>query len=391
MIEATLGSRALFPDLESAIYLNHAAISPLSTPVRHAITATVDRIAAKGMAHYHETLELRETLRARVAGFLGTETRSVAFTGNTSQGITAIALGIPWAPGDRVLLFRGEFPANVTPWLEAARLFDLEPVWLDAHDALADEARFLEEVEAALKRGVRLVAVSAVQFQTGHAMPIAAMSALCRRHGAELFVDAIQAIGVMPFDITALGIDYMAAGCHKWMMGLEGSGLVTISPERLETFEPRQASWLSHEQCLTFLFEGAGHLRYDRPMKKEALLLEGGMQSAVHNAALSAALDALESLGPDAIYAHVNAWHDALEPHLIRRGLRSARASRPEGRSGTLSARLPPGAVPSEVLSVLERLGIAATCPDGYLRFAPHWPNALGEVEAVAEALEEAL
>jgi selenocysteine lyase/cysteine desulfurase len=391
MTAAILGSRALFPDLEPAIYLNHAAISPLSTPVRQAITATVDRIASKGMAHYHETLELREALRARVAGFLGTEPRSVAFTGNTSQGITAIALGIPWTAGDKVLLFRGEFPANVTPWLEAARLFDLEPLWLDAHEALADEARFLEELEVTLRRGVRLVAVSAVQFQTGHAMPIATMGELCHRHGAELFVDAIQAIGVMPFDLSALGIDYMAAGCHKWMMGLEGSGLVTIAPERLEAFEPRQAGWLSHEECLTFLFEGPGHLRYDRPIKKEALLLEGGMQSAVHNAALDAALDALEGIGPEAIHGHVIAWQDALEPHLAPLGLESVRASRPEGRSGSLSALLPHGAVISEVLATLQNHGVAATCPDGYLRFAPHWPNALSEVETLVEALRAAL
>ena len=57
MTEFALGSRAPFPDLEAAVYLNHAAISPLSQPVREAIRSTIDRIAAKGMAHYHETME----------------------------------------------------------------------------------------------------------------------------------------------------------------------------------------------------------------------------------------------------------------------------------------------------------------------------------------------
>ena len=63
-------------------------------------------------------------------------------------------------------------------------------------------------------RGVRLRAVSAVQFQTGYAMPIRDLGALCRRHGCELFVDGIQAVGVMPFDCTDLGVDYLAVGCH---------------------------------------------------------------------------------------------------------------------------------------------------------------------------------
>jgi cysteine desulfurase / selenocysteine lyase len=391
MSEPVFGSRALFPELEASIYLNHAAISPLSTPVREAIRSTVDRIAAKGMAHYHETLEIRAALRARVAGFLGTEATSVAFTSNTSQGMTAVAMSLPWKSGDRVLLFEGEFPANVTPWLEAARLFELEPVWLSAHTALHDEGKLLEQIEDELRRGVRLVAISAVQFQTGYAMPLEAIGELCRRHGSELFVDAIQALGVMPLDVTALGIDYLAAGCHKWMMGLEGSGLLTIAPERLASFEPRLASWLSHEEGLRFLFDGSGHLRYDRPFIQEAQMLEGGMQSMVHNAALDAALDALEGLGVEAIYAHVNQWHDALEPHLAGLGLESVRASQGSGRSGTLSCRLPQSVVIADLLETLSASGVAVSSPDGYLRFAPHWPNHLDEVPKVVEALESAL
>lgn len=391
MSDPTFGSRAFFPDLDAAIYLNHAAISPLPTPVREAMRTTADRIAAKGMAHYHETLELRAALRERVGRFLGSPATSVAFTGNTSQGITAVAMSLPWKTGDRVLLFEGEFPANITPWLEAARLFDLEPVWLSAHTALHDEARLLEQIEDELRRGVRLVALSAVQFQTGYAMPLGAIGELCRRHGAELFVDAIQALGVMPLDVTGLGIDYLAAGCHKWMMGLEGSGLLTISPERLGSFEPRLASWLSHEEGLRFLFDGPGHLRYDRPYIREALVLEGGMQSTVHNAALDAALEILESLGPKAIYDHVNRWHDALEPHLAPLGLESVRASASGGRSGTLSCRPPQGVVIADLLGSLSASGVAVSGPDGYLRFAPHWPNHIDEVPRVVEALESAL
>lgn len=391
MTAFALGSRAPFPDLEAAIYLNHAAISPLSQPVREAIRSTIDRIAAKGMAHYHETMELRVALRERVARFLGSEPSSVAFTGNTSQGITAVAMSLSWRRGERVLLFQGEFPANITPWLEAARLFDLEPVWLSAHQAMDDEALFLSQVEDELRRGVRLVAISAVQFQTGYAMPIAALAQLCKRHGAELFVDAIQAVGVMPLDVTALGIDYLAAGCHKWIMGLEGSGLLTIAPERLQSFEPRLASWLSHEDGLRFLFEGSGHLRYDRPFIQEALVLEGGMQSMVHNAALDAALDPLESLGVAAIFDHVNRWNDALEPRLAALGLESVRAQHRSGRSGTLSCRLPPGVPIAELVQSLDSSGVAVSSPDGFLRFAPHWPNALDEVPRVVEALESAL
>jgi selenocysteine lyase/cysteine desulfurase len=115
------------------------------------------------------------------------------------------------------------------------------------------------------------------------------------------------------------------------------------------------------------------------------------MQSMVHNAALDAALDALEGLGVESIYDHVNQWHDALEPHLAPLGLESVRASDASGRSGTLSCRLPQRVVIAELLESLSASGVAVSSPDGYLRFAPHWPNHLDEVPKVVDALRLAL
>jgi selenocysteine lyase/cysteine desulfurase len=85
-----------------------------------------------------------------------------------------------------------------------------------ARRATKDPDRVLGPLEDQLKRGLRLVAVSAVQFQTGLCMPLVEMAALCRKYGAEIAVDAIQAAGVVPFAIDALGLDYVAGGAHKW-------------------------------------------------------------------------------------------------------------------------------------------------------------------------------
>src|SRR5262245_1296445 len=93
--------------------------------------------------------------------------------------------------------------------------------------------RGLEALEGELLRGaVRLVAVSAVQFQSGLRMPLQAMSRMCHVHGAELFVDGVQACGVVPVDVRAEGIDYLACGSHKWLMGLEGAGFLYVAPGR---------------------------------------------------------------------------------------------------------------------------------------------------------------
>src|SRR5262249_23746453 len=164
-------------------------------------------------------------------------------------------------------LFEGEFPANVTPWQRAAELFGLSIAWIPLSAFAASEEEGLALLTRELERGVRLVAVSAGEFQTGLRMPVEAMAALCHAAGAEIFVDAVQCCGAVPLDAGAAGIDYLASGSHKWLMGLEGAGFLYVSPDRVDALRPNVAGWLSHEDPLDFLFRGPGLLRYDRPIK----------------------------------------------------------------------------------------------------------------------------
>jgi selenocysteine lyase/cysteine desulfurase len=388
---AALGSRKLFPDLEGVAYFNHAAVSPPSLPVRAAAAAALDDYARLGAAAFPKYRDQRDALRADLARLIGANASDIALTSNTSHGVLAIALGFPWRHGDRVVLFRGEFPANVTPWQRAAELIGLEIVMLDIADFAPDIGRGLAALEATLRKGARLVAVSAVQFQSGLRMPLREMAALCHEHGAELFVDAIQAIGALPFDAPALGADYVAAGSHKWLMGIEGAGMLWIHPRRIGALRPVLASWLSHTEPVRFLFEGEGLLRYDRPIRARADFLEMGVMGSVNFAALHAAVRILLQLGPDAICAHVSGILDRLEHGLLELGFTSLRARAPERRSGILGVRPPEGA---ELVTLWRRLserGVHCALPDGVLRFAPHWPNDLDQADAVLAIVREAL
>ncbi|MGA8890762.1 MAG: aminotransferase class V-fold PLP-dependent enzyme, partial [Anaeromyxobacteraceae bacterium] len=121
-----LGDRSLFPLLEPAAYLNHAGVSPPSDPVRRAVAEVVDDYARRGGGAVPAGLERRESTRAAVARLVGGEAADVALTTSTTTGIQAVALDFPWRRGDRVVLLDGEFPANVTPWQQAAAAFGLE-------------------------------------------------------------------------------------------------------------------------------------------------------------------------------------------------------------------------------------------------------------------------
>lgn len=379
-----LGDRSLFPDLEAVAYLNHAAISPLSLPVRQAIHAVADDLGRRGSDAFLTWHAERQRLRHLLARLLHASADDLALVANTTRGVSDIALCLPWRPGDRVLLFRDEFPAVVTPWQRVAELFQLELEFLPAHDRL-------HHLHAALRRPARLVALSAVQFQTGARAPLTELAALCNEHGAELFVDAIQALGVCPLDVTATGVDYLSAGSHKWMMGSDGIACLYVRPDRVAALQPRVAGWLSHEDGLGFLFAGAGHLRADRPIRQRIDFVEGGAPNTLGAAALAASLDLILGLGVPAIHTHVQTYLDELEAGLRELHFTSLRSAIPGERSGILAV-LPPH--PIDLIALHHRIGdrgVVCSTPDGKLRFAPHWPNACAEIPGVLAAIDAAL
>lgn len=387
---ARLGDRTLFPRLKAKAYLNHGAISPPSLAVQAAMVAASDRFASDGVGAFQHFMEAREVLRNELAALIGAGPDEIAFVPNTSSGVLAVALCLPWEAGDTVVCLRGEFPTNVTPWQRAAELHGAQVTFHDADDFRADPGRALERLEELLSQGVRVMAVSGVQFQTGFRMPLASIAQICVRHGTQLFVDGIQACGIVPIDVAREGIDFMSVGSHKWLMGPEGCGFVYVRRRLQSSLRPVLASWLSHEEPLKFLFEGAGHLRYDRPIRTGVDFLEYGAQNTMGQMGLQASLRLITGLGVGTILAHVDAYLEPLEAGLVARGFHSLRDSGPAGRSGILSLKPPEDVSPTAVSAQLNRRGVACTSPDGLLRFAPHWPNDSGEVSCVLSAVDDA-
>ena len=388
---ARLGDRSLFPSLEARAYLAHAAVSPPSRLVIAEVTRCLQAYQRRGLHAAIDELAHKGDVRASAAALLGCAARQVAFVQSTSAGVTAIARSIRFRPRQRVVVFDGEFPANVTPWRLVADELLLELVTLPLAPFARSSAEGLALVESELERGARLVAVSAVQFQTGLRMPLGALAKLCHAYGAELFVDAIQGLGAVPIDVVETGIDYLTAGGHKFLMGLEGAGLLYIRDSALAELSLGLAGWTGHEDAFRFLGEGPGLLRYDRPIVRTASFVEQGAQSVLGIAALGASLATLLSLGIANIFEHVTAYLDRLEPALVALGCESVRAHDLPRRSASLSVRLPAGKVLADVSRKLLTQGVCASTPDGLLRFAPHFANSQDELPYVIASLRTAL
>ena len=391
MTSAELGSRALFPALTSRAYLNHAAMSPLSQPVQEAALRCMDGFAADGLLALYSGQDQRHRLKDKLAALIGANAEDIALVPSTTRGIVDIALCFPWNPGDRVVAFEGEFPTNVTPWQRVAELYHLDLVLLSAAEFRNDETKAFEHLAKELRAETRLVAVSAVEFQTGFTMPIREITALCHLSGTQVFVDAIQAVGVLPMNVKEWSIDYLACGSHKWLMAMDGVAFVYATPAQASKLRPNVAGWLSHEEATKFLLDGPGHLSYDRPVRKTIDFLESSSLSSVGCAALEASITLLLELSPKAIFEHVNRYLDVVETELVDSGFKSLRSSELRHRSAILSL-LPPPQV--DVIKLKKKLGslkVACTTPDGYLRLSPHWPNSLNEVDYVVKSVQQSL
>ena len=368
--KAIIGSRNLFPELKPRVYLAHSAVSPLSLPVKQKMFHTMSLYAQEGVGVLPVILEEREQLRALLASLIHTSPKEIALTHNTSAGIIAVAQSLPWKHGEEILLFDGEFPSNVTPWQQAAHEYKLKIIM---HPRPNTVDQVLERVEQELKQGVRLLALSAVQFQSGFRMPLEEIGLLCKQYGCLFFVDAIQACGAMPINVDTQNIDFLSSGGHKWLMAPEGTGFLYIRQEHLPIFKHRLMSWLSHQDGLSFLFEGSGRLRYDRPFKQEASMFEMGVSNVVGYSGMYTALNILLDLGIEHIYAHTQNYLKNIETAMTDMGFVSMRRSK--AHSQILSFQPPEKYNITDLVTHYAQHKIILTGPDGLLRIAPHWPN----------------
>lgn len=233
-------ARGAFPISEQLIYLNHASISPVPAPARLVMMAAVERLTSDpGSFFGPERDPLFGDIFFAYSSAAGTlinapDMRDIVPVQSTSAGINAIAQSIDWQPGDNVVFARAEFPSNAYPWMVLARRgVECRIVPLERGGG-ASVAAF----EPYVDEHTRVIAVSAVQFLTGHRADLAALGAFCHARNILFVVDAIQAAGHMPIDVQAMQIDVLAAGGQKSLMGPPGQGFLYVRDAVANELQP---------------------------------------------------------------------------------------------------------------------------------------------------------
>src|SRR5215472_13090939 len=224
-----LGVRADFPVTGNVLFLNSAYITPTPGPV---VTAGREFAEAKGSAPMALGDMLRKTdaVRAQYAKLINASPDEIGFLSATSEGENVVARSMRLGRGDNVVIDELHYETEFVLYTHLARTTGVELRVAKANGG----AVTTKELEPLVNQRTKLVSVAWVSHQNGFRHDMRPIADLAHAHGAFFYTDGIQAAGMFPLDVKAAGVDAMAAGTYKWLLGAYGVAPFYVKRDMLE-------------------------------------------------------------------------------------------------------------------------------------------------------------
>src|SRR5687767_5595330 len=304
--------RADFPIATVETYLNSAAVHPLGTFAARAIEQNLAyRLRGTGDGRADFGAEKQQDLKRRYGQLINAAPTEIAFTGSTSDGENIVVMGLDLAKkGGNVVIDELHFTTSLYMYKELEKK-GVELRIVKHRDWAID----VNDMDRAIDRNTRLVSLALVSNVNGYMHDCKAVSALAHARGAYVFADIIQAVGAVPVDVKALGIDFSSAGTYKWLMGERGLGFLYVREDLQGTVLP--TTRYGHRQVANF---NRATLTWE-PLPGAAKYETGGIPVLLA-ACMSEGINYVQTLGLDRIRAHARQLTDRLQEELPPLGLK---------------------------------------------------------------------
>ncbi|WP_018350037.1 aminotransferase class V-fold PLP-dependent enzyme [Longispora albida] len=362
-------------------YLNYASMGRLRPRARNVMRAALEDVLPFGAAYSAPLMAAMSRSRAAGAKLLGCGPDELALIQNTSTGVHLVADGLSWSPGDEIVLFDRDFPANVLPWLRVRDRHGAVVRWVPMRE---DGGYDLADLEKALSPRTRVVAVSLVNFATGYTVDLGTVCDLAAGHGALVFCDAIQGLGALPLDVRETPVDFLTSGGHKWLCGPPGTGLFYARQEALAMLGDGPAGWFGYTGATDMLAKGPGHFTYDLEPRPQARRFEGGMPNLLGLLGFAESLEELLETGLPRVHARVLALAAQ-----VREGVREAGYTLRGPEGSGIVAFAHPVTPAADLCARLADQGCHLSYPDGILRASPHYWTDDDEMHIMLAALQQ--
>jgi cysteine desulfurase / selenocysteine lyase len=361
-----------------SIYLNTASTGPLP---RRSVAAVADFTERRAAPHrLSHDLQFGTLARSRelLAKLIQAQPSEIALTTNTGFGINIAATSLPLGRGDVVLGVAHEFPANIYPWMAAAKSRGFEFRLLPVSRGVPSQ----DELLAAMADSrVKVVALSWVAFASGYKFDVARVGAECRRRGITFVVDAIQGLGPATLDVHACSIDILACGAQKWLLSPWGTGFAYVRRELIGSLEPVYASWMGVRGSDDF----ETLVDYDLTWRDDARRFEFITLPFQEFAGLNASLDLFFEIGPETIAALTSALVDLVLQWAAKHDVEVVTPLDTAHRAGIVSLRFPDGRRRSDKLTAST---VVHSFREGAIRLSPYFFNSPDEIAAMLRLLE---
>lgn len=366
--------RALFPVTKNYVYLNHAAVAPISLPVFARMQEYTRDLLDHGLVHFREWGDAVRRVRELAAQLINANPDEIAFAPNTSSGLAFVANGIDWQAGDNIVTANCEFPANVIPWRRISHEFGVELRMAGERDGRLET----EEILSLIDSRTRVVTLSFVEFASGFRNDLATIGRFCRERGVLFVVDAIQGLGALKLDVEACCIDALSADAHKFLLGPDGVSIFYVSRSAMERIKPTAVGWMSVARPFDF--------DPDQPYAPNAQRFEPGALNTAGIVGLGAAIELFQQTGLERIESYLLELGDYLCERLQEKGYQLF-SSRRDGEKSAVICCSHYRFTANHLYQILNDHRIITTPRLGRLRISPHLYNTREEVDELIRSL----
>ena len=375
---SALPGKADFPLAERRTYLNNAGYHPMSVQAARAVQDYLER---RTDGTKEPDWEVSARVREDFAAIVNARPFEVGYVTSTMAGenLVVASLGLGRGGGNVVtdaLHFEGSL------YLYGS----LKSRGVDVRVVRPREWRIdLRDLDRAIDRDTKLVAVSLVSFLNGFQHDLKAVSDLAHARGAYVYADIIQAAGAIPIDLAAAGVDFAACASYKWLMGDFGLGFLYVREDLLERLPRVQYGWRQFEDFEYHMLPGDPPGEFPATWRQR----EGtpghfdlGMFSRTTEACLAHSLPLIRRIGPATIQAHAQSMTTRLQKELP--GLGYEPLTPAESRSPIVACVVKD---PEAVRAKLARARVEVKIEQHYMRVSPSLYNDQGDVDRLLNAL----
>jgi kynureninase len=363
--------RAEFPILEHTTYLVSHSLGAMPRQAADRLVQFARMWAERGIRSWAEGWWASPwTVGDQVGRIIGAPPGSTVMHQNVAIAeAVALSCFLPADPSrNRVVYERGSFPSvrylyQAQPGLEVV--------------VCEDDGEIVQRIDGR----TLLVPISHVLYKAGEIQDVEPIVRRAHEAGAHVILDCYQSAGIVPLDVTALGVDFAVGGSVKWLCGGPGNGWLYVRPDLAETLRPTYTGWQAHARPFAFEEEleyAAGAARF----------LTGTPNPAAHYAA-TAGYDLVEEIGVARIRERSLQQTQLLLDLADEAGfeVRSPRAA--ARRGGTVTIQVPEFAA---VHKALEERGILCDFrPDAGIRLGPHFYTSDEEIRFAIEQVGDIL